>query len=130
MLIYCCGCRRNVKAFLVNGCEVLPKEKHLRDKKFWKCSDCRNFVGTRTVGKNDLAPTGAIGSKKIREMQGKLRAKIYLILEAKKATPDAKKILYEWLSKKLFYPYRTSSIISEAEAKRVHELLDLIKSKI
>lgn len=130
MKIYCAACDNNVDSYLVQGWEVLPHVPHLKHGNFWKCPHCRNFVGTRIVGKNELAPTGAIVSKAMRKIQRKIRDEIEFILEKKKETPNAKEILYAWLTKKLYVPYRTSAIMSKAEAKRVEELLKPIKQKI
>lgn len=134
MKLYCCGCQENVTPYLVSGADVLPEIKRLRKRSFWKCEECRNFVGTyeKTYGKKTeyFAPLGPIGTKKIRKTQDKLRAEIGLILKAKKDTPNAKQILYDWLSKKLFYPYRTEAIISKAEANLVFGYLNQIKEKI
>lgn len=130
MKIYCANCDRNVEAVLLTGKQVLPKVKSLREKCFWKCSNCKNFVGTRTVGKNELAPDGAIVGKKIRELQNNLRKEIQLILEAKKSIPNANELLYSWLSKKLFYSFRIAAVMSKEEAEKVMGFLKIIKEKI
>ncbi len=128
MKIYCCACNANIEAYLVQGYEVLPHVSHLKHSNFWKCPNCRNFVGTRTVGKDDLAPTGAIVSKNMRKIQRKIRDKIEVILNVKKEIPNAKEILYAWLTKKLNYPYRTSAIMSKGEANIVMEFLKKIET--
>lgn len=130
MKIYCCGCEENVDANLVTGFDVLPRLLFMRTKNFWRCPHCRNWIGTYDKGRFKDAPLGPIATPKIRDMQTKLRDKISLILCAKKSVPDARKILYDWLSKKLFYPYRTEAIISKEEADRVMELLRIVEDKI
>lgn len=129
-LIYCAACDRNVKSFLVQGWEVLPDpaQNHLRDCFFWKCPDCRNFVGTHQIKKNDLAPLGPISSKKMRAKQKIIRERIKSILELKKDLPDAKEKLYSWLGRKLFSSdFRIEWIISNNSYQSTLKLLDLLK---
>ncbi|MFT6332986.1 MAG: hypothetical protein ACJAW3_001336 [Lentimonas sp.] len=131
MKTYCAACDDNVDSFVVYGYEVLPEKEqsHLKNEKFLKCPDCRNFVGTYTVKKNDLAPLGAIASKKMRKTQKYIRGKINDILEQKKDILDAKQKLYDWLTKKMFYEFRIECLISKDQSDKVLKLLQLINLK-
>lgn len=120
MKIYCCGCDKNVNSDLVIH----------NDEFFWECPNCRQSVGVHKVRDNEYAPLGAIPTKKIRKLQKKLDEEIKFILEQKKDVTDAKKKLYEWLSKKLFYQYRTESIISKKQYDYVLGHLNFLKSKL
>lgn len=37
MLIFCCGCQKEVDALLTSGAEIYPHRCDLKDLPFWKC---------------------------------------------------------------------------------------------
>lgn len=47
--IFCCKCNKHIKARLTNGKEVYPYRSDLHKLPFWKCDQCKNFVGCHTA---------------------------------------------------------------------------------
>ena len=52
MELYCCECKKNVKARLTTGLEIYPKLKSLHNDTFWICDFCKNYVGVFFIRAN------------------------------------------------------------------------------
>jgi hypothetical protein len=78
MRIYCCGCRREVAAYLADGGDVYPNRKNLADRKFWVCptEGCGAFVGTHWKTADPTAPLGTLATAEVRAMRQILHARL------------------------------------------------------
>jgi len=45
MTIFCCTCEREIKARLTTGREIYPKWPKLAAKNFYRCDECKGYVG-------------------------------------------------------------------------------------
>lgn len=125
MLIYCCGCGKEVEARLTNGEEIYPHRKDLHTLPFWKCEECANYVGCHYKTKNRTKPLGCIPTKELKNA----RRHIHKILDP--IWQDGKmkrKDLYQYLSENIGWRYHTANIKSIEEAREVYKLVKTIRS--
>lgn len=66
MILWCCGCKKDVDARLTSGEEVYAHRSDLYDLPFWKCDDCKNFVGCHHKTKDRTRPLGNIPTKELK----------------------------------------------------------------
>ena len=66
MILYCCGCERDVTGRLTNGGEIYPHRSDLADLPFWKCDTCKNSVGCHHKTTSPTKPLGCIPTKEIK----------------------------------------------------------------
>lgn len=124
-IIYCCQCRKDVKARLTTGEEIYPHRDDLFSLPFWKCDTCKNYVGCHHKTDKPTNPLGNIPNMEMR----RARSKIHEILDPlyKNGTYN-RKHLYNKLSKALGYSYHTGEIKTIEEARRVYQAIkEIIK---
>lgn len=115
--IYCCGCKEEVVAELIKGKEVYPHRKDLYDLYFWRCPNCKNFVGTH---KGTIRPLGCIATKELKQY----RMGLHDILDPIWKSGKVKRAkLYKQISKYLGYEYHTANTKSKEEVDKVKEFL-------
>lgn len=121
MEIRCCGCRKDrVKARLTDGREVYPHRKDLADLPFWKCDDCRNFVGCHHKTKNRTKPLGCIPTKEIKNA----RQHIHKILDPMWQGGWRKRSeLYARISERFGWKYHTAQIRTVEEAREIYKFI-------
>lgn len=76
MGIYCCGCKREVNARLMDGSEVYPHRGDLQSLPFWRCDACGNFVGCHHKTVNRTRPLGCIPTQELKDARRNLHALI------------------------------------------------------
>lgn len=122
MKIYCCGCDKHVSARLTDGKEIYPHRKDLYNIPFWKCDECKNFVGCHHKTKQRTNPLGCIPTKEIRYV----RSLVHGLLDPLwKEGKYSRKQLYAILDQKTGMKggYHTAKIRSTDEGMKVYELL-------
>lgn len=133
MIIYCCGCQKEVEARLTSGTEIYPIRDDVRldyhDFPFWKCDTCKNFVGCHHKTKNPTRPLGCIPTPKIKEA----RKMIHQIIDPHwKNHPEAFRArgwIYRWLAFKTGKEaYHTAEIRTIEEARKIYRYAQTIKS--
>jgi hypothetical protein len=128
MLIYCCACKREVKARLTNGSEIYRARKDLHSLPFWKCDRCKNYVGCHHKTANRTKPLGNIPTKELRNA----RQHIHAILDPLwrcKCQCNRREEIYKELSNKLGYDYHTAEIKDIEEARKVWHLIKEMEGK-
>lgn len=112
--IYCVQCDESVRPNLVYGFRVYPHREDLRDKMFYQCPICGNYVGTHRDGR----PLGTIPTAPLR----KARNRVHKIIDQYwLPTKDRKKRkeLYAALSRFLGREYHTGELNSLCECDKV-----------
>ena len=74
MTLYCCGCSTDVNARLTDGREIYPHRPDLYSLPFWRCDNCKNYVGCHHKSKNRTHPLGCIPTPEIKEARKKIHA--------------------------------------------------------
>ncbi len=115
--IFCVECNKEVIAVRVTGDIIYPHRRDLHLKRFFKCLDCDNYVGThRDSGK----PLGVIPSKELR----KQRMKIHELIDPVWKNGTMKRgEMYQKIKEFLGYEFHTAEIDSMEKAKDIFETL-------
>ena len=123
MIIYCCGCQKEIEATLTNGKEIYPRRPDLWALPFWKCPACSNYVGCHHKTKDRTKPLGCIPTPEIKNA----RRHIHTLLDSLwKTGKIRRKELYARLSKELGYEYHTANIRDIGEARKIYKLVKRI----
>lgn len=129
MLIYCCGCKKQVLATLVNG-ENIYNNKKLHKKLYYQC-ECGLYVGTHRKKHKIIKPLGYIPTKELRNArqhihklidplwQEKLIDRSYLYYYINECLPSLKR-------KK----YHTAEIKTIEKARKVYKICLRIKTHL
>jgi hypothetical protein len=117
--IYCCGCNGNVMAKLTDGTEIYPHRPDLHSLPFWKCYDCKNFVGCHHKTQDRTRPLGCIPTKEIKNARKHIHSILDPIWQTGKMSRGK---LYAILTEKLGREYHT------AELKTIQEARDIYKA--
>lgn len=117
--IYCCGCGKTVRARLTDGIEIYPHRPDLKKLPFWRCDECRNFVGCHHKTGNPTQPLGCIATPEIKEA----RKHIHRILDPLwKSGKYKRNEIYAIISERMGMKgkYHTAKIRSVEEARKVY----------
>ena len=115
--IWCCGCEADVAARLTNGKEIYPHRKDLASLPFWKCDECRNFVGCHHKTADRTRPLGCIPTKAIKDARQHIHRVLDPIWQSKQM--DRSK-LYATIAERIGKPeYHTAEIRTVEEAREV-----------
>ena len=126
MEIYCCGCSQKVEARLTDGKEIYPHRPDLSELPYWKCDECKNYVGCHHKTKNPTQPLGHISTPELREA----RRYIHAILDPLWQTDGLdRKVIYQYLTDHLGWTYHTAKIRDIEEARRVYRLIQSLTKK-
>lgn len=117
--IYCCGCRKKVKARLTNGMEVYPHRPDLHDLPFWFCDACRNFVGCHNKTSERTKPLGCIPTPELKNARKHIHALIDPIWLSGRM---GRRELYEAISREIGWKYHTAKIRTIDEAREVYRV--------
>ena len=117
MRIYCCGCKKDVNARLTDGREIYLHRPDLYALPFWRCDDCKNFVGCHHKTGNPTEPLGCIPTAEIKNARRHIHALIDPIWQSGKMQRSA---LYAEISKRAGWGYHTAKIRSIDEARTVY----------
>lgn len=118
--IFCCGCQRKVHARLTSGKEVYSHREDLHDLPFWKCDECKNFVGCHHKTNNPTNPLGCIPTKEIKTA----RQHIHRILDPIwKSNAMSRKDIYGIISKLTGRQYHTAQIRTVEEARGIYKIV-------
>ena len=116
MKIWCCGCQKEVNAWMITGNTCYPHRPDLYELTFWQCPHCKNFVGSH---KKTLRPLGVIATQEIKTR----RHKIHEIIDPLWQQGYIKrKKLYKIISDELGYEYHTAETRSMEELDKIEEL--------
>lgn len=115
-MIYCCQCKRDVLANLVFASTIYPHRDDLRNKNFYQCPHCGNYVGCHRDGE----PLGTIPHPELRKRRHLVHQVIdgYWLLTKDRVR---RKRLYKELSKFIGREYHTGELNSVEECNRVME---------
>lgn len=115
--VFCCVCNFRVSAKEFYGKDAYPHRPDLREKLFWQCGNCKNFVGSHEG--ND-EPLGVIVSSEVK----KLRMQIHNIIDPLwKNKKIKRKRLYKIMSDFIGKPYHTANIGKVEEAEMILEFV-------
>lgn len=120
MLIYCCGCQREVDAYLIGGRELYPHRSDLYDLPFWKCGTCGNYVGCHHKTADQTKPLGCIPTPAIRHARNRLHA---LIDPLWKSRLHSRKEIYAHITAAIGKQFHSAEIRSVEEAERIYEIV-------
>lgn len=123
-LIYCCNCKKDVDAILVNGTVVYPHRQDLFQKSFYRCPFCGSFVGCHP---NTTKPLGCIPTRALKEARKKLHYKMDSLWKSKKISRGD---LYRKISKYLGYTYHNGETRSVEECNKVLAYVENIRKEL
>jgi len=114
--LYCCGCRADVSARLVDGREVYPHRSDLADLPFWKCDACGNFVGCHHKSAERTRPLGCIPTPDLK----RARREIHRLLDSIWTEGwMSRREVYSAISDDIGHEYHTGDLRSLDEARKV-----------
>lgn len=122
-MIYCCECKKEVEAKLVDGSIIYPHRKDLSQILSYQCEKCKNYVG---VHKGTETPLGCIPTPEIREIRKRIHGVLDPLWHSGKISRSK---LYQKMAKELgIKEYHTAEINSIFKAnlclKKAVELKD------
>lgn len=120
MILYCCGCVKDVEARLTNGNEIYRHRNDLRKLPFWICDTCKNFVGCHYKTNNPTQPLGSIATKELKNARKYIHAILDPIWQSKKIS---RKKLYARISEKVGYKYHTAEIRTLDQAREIYKII-------
>lgn len=116
MVIHCCACGGNVNARLTDGSEIYPHRPDLYALPFWRCDNCRNFVGCHHKTQQRTRPLGCIPTQ---EMKG-VRMRIHALIDPLwKSGAISRRAIYSVLTEVLGREYHTGELRTMEEAQKV-----------
>lgn len=127
--IYCCGCEKDITASLTDGGEIYPHRSDLSILPFWKCDNCKNYVGCHHKTRDRTKPLGCIPTKEIKNARKEIH-KILDPLWKNRALGDKNKIrdaIYATISSFIGKEYHTAEIRSIKEAQLVYKIVRDLK---
>lgn len=121
MNIYCCNCKKYIKARLTKGKEIYPHREDLKFIPFWKCDTCKGYVGCHYKTNTPTAPLGCIPSPEIKEY----RTKIHTVIDPfwrkckGKTKNKMRTYIYKDISDFLGYEFHSAKIRDLAVAMKI-----------
>ncbi|MEM1363596.1 MAG: zinc-finger-containing protein [Pseudomonadota bacterium] len=128
MRVFCCNCDKDVDARLTDGKEVYPHRGDLAELPFWKCDDCKKFVGCHHRSDEPTKPLGSIPTPHLR----KARSEIHAILDPiwRNRKMDRSK-LYARIARHLGIPeYHTAELRTVEDAREVYRCVVGIRREL
>lgn len=122
--LYCCECKRQVRARLTDGAEIYPHRTDLMRLPFWRCDGCGNYVGCHHKTDNPTKPLGVIPTQAVREARQEIHSLMDSLLASGKYN---RKDLYRKITKELGWEYHTADIRDVETAKQVCKFLEKLK---
>ena len=120
MVIYCCSCSKEINARLTDGKEIYPHRTDLHSLPFWKCDDCKNFVGCHHKTKDRTKPLGCIPTKELKNA----RQHIHAILDPIWKNGKISRVdIYKMISKHIGREYHTAEIRTIEEARDIYRFV-------
>lgn len=127
MKIYCCNCKKEIDAVMINGSAAYRNRHDLCVLSFWQCTVCKSFVGTHKTKDKMFHPLGCIATPEIKKARMNLHAIIDPLWKNKKI---GRKKLYEMISEFLGYEYHTAETKNLDEIKTVEQFILKISKKL
>lgn len=120
-MIFCCGCQKDVEARLTDGREIYPHRKDLYELPFWRCDDCKNYVGCHHKTRERTRPLGCIPTIEIKNA----RKHIHAILDPLWQTGEfgERDRLYQKISDRIGWSYHTAKIRTIEEARQIYKII-------
>lgn len=122
--IWCCGCGHDVQARLTNGAEIYPTRRDLAALPFWRCDECRNFVGCHHKTRKPATPLGCIPTPSLKQA----RQSIHRILDPLwKSGRMTRREVYQRIAEMVGKAeYHTAEIRTLDEAREVYRAVKQI----
>lgn len=120
MLIFCCGCDKEVEARLTNGNEIYRHRNDLHKLSFWICDTCKNFVGCHHKTRNRTQPLGCISTPQIKNARKHIHSILDPLWQSKKYS---RKEIYSKISADIGYKYHTAEIRTIEEARKIYAVI-------
>jgi|SaaInlStandDraft_4_1057021.scaffolds.fasta_scaffold98198_1 hypothetical protein len=124
MKIYCCGCEKQVRTVIKDGLVVYPHRPDLKNKEFYVCESCNNFVG---MNSRSGEPLGVIPTKEISSFRQTIHGLIDPLWKDGKISRSK---LYKILSKKVGYEYHTADLRTIDECRNIIRIAIKLRRKI
>ena len=115
MKLECINCNKQVEAILVTGDVIYPHRPDLKNRSFYQCPYCNEYVGCHP---NTDKPLGCIPSKKLRRARIRAHNKLDILWKSGKYK---RADIYKVLSEHFGYKYHNGN------TKTVEECLEAIK---
>lgn len=125
--IYCCGCKEDVMAGLVPGTTTYPHLISLHNVPFWRCYQCKNFVGCHYKSKDTLKPLGVIPTKELKLARQFIHARLDPLWKKGLITRAG---IYSEISTRIGYDYHTAEIREIEEARKIYRIIKEIEKSI
>lgn len=117
MKIYCVECKKGRKCELVSGRDIYPNRTDLYNLPFWRCYECKNYVGCHYKAINlKTRPLGVVPNQALRIKRQEIHRVLDPIWKTKTAT---RKRVYRYLTNKIGREYHTAEIRNINEANKV-----------
>lgn len=132
MLIWCCGCKQKVDARLTTGKEIYPHRPDLYSFPYWKCDDCRNYVGCHYKTKDRTRPLGMIATPEIKNARQHIHRILDPLWIGKNKSKKKRDRIYDEIKRRIGMkvPFHTANIISIEEGRRVYRVIQSIIDEI
>lgn len=118
MKLQCINCNKNVEAKLVTGDVIYPHRPDLKNRNFYKCPFCGEYVGCHP---NTTKPLGCIPSKELRQARIKVHDKLDILWKSGK---HKRAEIYKTLSEHFGYKYHNGNTKTVAECEEAIQVLE------
>lgn len=127
MIIYCTGCEKDIDARLTSGREIYPHRADLHNLPFWKCDNCKNYVGCHHRTKTPTRSLGCIATAELLDARKKIHALLDPLWRSKKIKRGQ---AYSYVTSRMAkimndptYQYHNGEIRTLEEAREVYRLV-------
>lgn len=126
--IYCTGCQGDVNARLTSGVEIYPHRTDLAALPFWRCDECKNFVGCHHKTSTPTRPLGCIPTPEIK----RARSEIHRVLDPiwKRGKMKRGKLYCKIADKLGWESYHTADLRSIEDAREVYKVIVNIRKDL
>ena len=118
MKLECINCNKDVDAELVTGNIIYPHRPDLKNRNFYKCPLCGEYVGCHP---NTIKPLGCIPSKELRQARIKVHNKLDILWRSGKYKRAE---IYKTLSEHFGYKYHNGNTKTVTECEEAIQVLE------
>lgn len=121
MKLWCVQCNKKVESDLTSGDVIYPHRPDLSNKNFYRCPQCKNYVGCHP---NTINPLGCIPTEELKRARIIVHRKLDALWKSGKYKRSD---IYKLLSNHFGYNYHNGNTKTVAECEKAMQILEELK---